>query len=81
VLPLRDEAEVSVFGPGFGECVVVHIGRGEWVVVDSCLDAESGRPVALEYLKQLGVDVATQVSLVIATHWHDDHIWGFRRSV
>ena len=77
VPPHGDEAEVSVFGPGFGECVVVHIGRGDWVVVDSCLNAESKRPVALEYLEQLGVDVATRVSLVVATHWHDDHIGGF----
>ena len=75
--PLGDEAEVSVFGPGFGECIVVHIGRAEWVVVDSCLDVESKRPMALEYLEQLGVEVATQVSLVVATHWHDDHIRGF----
>jgi beta-lactamase superfamily II metal-dependent hydrolase len=32
--------------------------------------------VALEYLKSLEVDVATRVKLVVATHWHDDHIQG-----
>ena len=75
--PLGDEVEVSVFGPGFGECIVLHLGRNEWVVVDSCLDAETKRPVGLEYLECLGVNIATQVSLVVATHWHDDHIRGF----
>jgi hypothetical protein len=75
--PLLDEAEVSVFGPGCGECIVLHLGNEEWVVVDSCVDAESRRPVALDYLKRLGVNVATNVSLVVATHWHDDHIGGF----
>ena len=74
--PLKDEAEVSVFGPGCGECIVLHLGNNEWVVVDSCVDAESRRPVALDYLVRLGVDVATKVSLVVATHWHDDHIGG-----
>jgi glyoxylase-like metal-dependent hydrolase (beta-lactamase superfamily II) len=75
--PRSDEAEVSVFGPGFGECLVVHLGNNDWIVVDSCTDAESKRPVALEYLETIGVDAATHVSLVIATHWHDDHIGGF----
>jgi hypothetical protein len=75
--PLAAEAEVSVFGPGCGECIVLHLGNDEWAVVDSCVDAESKRPVALDYLERLGVDVATKVSLVVATHWHDDHIGGF----
>lgn len=33
-------------------------------------------PVAIWYLKNLGVDVARDVRLVVATHWHDDHIKG-----
>jgi metallo-beta-lactamase superfamily protein len=74
--PAPHQLEVSVFGPGIGECVVVHIGDGDWVVVDSCIDAQSGNPVALDYLRSLGVDVASHVKLVVATHWHDDHIRG-----
>ena len=65
-----------MFGPGIGECVVAHIGDGDWLVVDSCIDSQSGQPVALDYLKSLGVDVASKVRLVVATHWHDDHIRG-----
>ncbi len=59
-----------------GECVVAHLGDGDWIVVDSCIDRELGRPVALDYLESLQVDVAAQVKLVVATHWHDDHIQG-----
>jgi Metallo-beta-lactamase superfamily len=33
--------------------------------------------VAFDYLERLGVDIANRVSLVVATHWHDDHIGGF----
>ncbi len=46
------------------------------MVVDSCKDSGSDKAVALEYLENLGVDVASQVKLVVVTHWHDDHIRG-----
>lgn len=74
--PARDEVEVSLFGPGFGECLVIHLGEDDWVIVDSCRDLDSKVPVALKYLEGLGVDVSTRVRLVVATHWHDDHIDG-----
>ena len=38
--PRRDEVEVTLFGPGYGESVVVHAGVDDWLVVDSCLDAD-----------------------------------------
>jgi len=74
--PAPHQLEISVFGPGIGECVVVHVGDRDWIVVDSCVDRRSGQPVALDYLRSLDVDVASQVKLVVATHWHDDHIQG-----
>lgn len=82
--PTEDEVEVSLFGPGFGECLVLYLGDGDWIVVDSCRDMGSKTPVALKYLEELGVDASRSVRRVIATHWHDDHIDGlgevFRRS-
>ena len=72
--------EVSLLGPGYGESVLVHTGEGEWLVVDSCL-AEDGEPAALNYLRKIGVDPSTAVKLVVATHWHDDHIRGMTRLV
>src|SRR5438067_455186 len=38
--PDSSELELSVFGPGRGECLVVHLGAGEWMVVDSCLNEQ-----------------------------------------
>ncbi|MFG0334253.1 MAG: MBL fold metallo-hydrolase, partial [Maioricimonas sp. JB049] len=68
-----------MFGPGVGECVVVHLGAGQWMVVDSCLNDSGKEPVALEYLRTLDVDVARQVVLLVLTHFHDDHIRGAAR--
>ncbi len=36
--PEPDEIEVSLIGPGYGESVLVHLGDGEWVVADSCVE-------------------------------------------
>lgn len=78
--PAHDEVEVTVIGPGYGESAVVHIGGGSWVVVDSCCD-HLGKPRALTYLHQLGVDASRRVVMVVATHWHDDHIRGLAEIV
>lgn len=45
------------------------------MIIDSCVD-EQGRPAALTYLESLGVNCATEVGTVLATHWHDDHVRG-----
>lgn len=74
--PSPDEIEISIFGPGFGESIVAHVGAGRWLVVDSCVDPSSKIPKPLEYLQALGVDPASAVELVAATHWHDDHVRG-----
>jgi metal-dependent hydrolase (beta-lactamase superfamily II) len=74
--PNPEEFEVSLFGPGYGESVVVHLGNGNWVIVDSCVEKGSGNNTPLSYLNSLGVDVARDVKFVFATHWHDDHIRG-----
>lgn len=74
--PAPNELEVTVIGPGFGESIVVHIGDGRWAIIDSCVDTSStdGYPAPVAYLEALGVDPAQQVDLVVATHWHQDHV-------
>ena len=67
--------EVTVIGPGYGECILLHIGNGSWIIVDSCLNAES-HPAALAYFRDMGLNPAEAVRLIVATHWHDDHIRG-----
>lgn len=76
--PTDTEIEISLFGPGFGECVVLHVGKGEWVIIDSCI-AESDTPAAIEYLRLIGVDCATAVSHLIISHADNDHIGGAAR--
>ena len=74
--PAPDEVELSIFGPGVGECILLHLGDSEWLIVDSCVHWESQNPAPLEYLKKIGVDVCTAVKCFVASHWHDDHIRG-----
>lgn len=71
--PGRDLIEVSIFGPGKGESVLVHLGQNQWIIVDSCIAPRTREIPALEYLDQIGVDASTQVRLIVATHAHDDH--------
>ncbi len=78
--PKPDEIEVSVFGPGYGECIVVHVGSGKWAIIDSCLD-DQGKPISLSYLQQLGVSVETDVISISASHWHDDHVKGLAETI
>lgn len=80
VPPGKRELELTLLGPGYGESIVLHLGDGVWVVVDSCLDGD-GAPQALRYLEGLGVDPANAVDLIVATHWHDDHIRGISNVV
>jgi len=77
--PGRDEIELSVFGPGFGESTVVHLGGDRWMIVDSCLSQGTKEPASLDYLEAIGVKISTNVRLVVSTHWHDDHIRGLAK--
>lgn len=77
--PAADEVEFSLFGPGFGECVIIHLGQGDWIVVDSCVEMDTGLPAALAYFGRIGVNPNDAVRLVLATHWHDDHIRGLSK--
>lgn len=74
--PRADEFEISLISPGRGECIVVHLGDNEWCVIDSCIPAGLREPAALEYLGQLNNHAVESIRLVVATHWHDDHIRG-----
>jgi beta-lactamase superfamily II metal-dependent hydrolase len=75
--PAADTLEVSLFGTGIGEALALHVGSGEWILVDSCRQkSKSLEPLNLSYLRSLGVDPAKVVKQIVATHWHDDHVNG-----
>jgi beta-lactamase superfamily II metal-dependent hydrolase len=76
VPPKRDELEVSVIGPGRGESVIVHLGDDDWCIVDSCIARGATLPAAAVYLREYGANTLSRVKLILATHWHDDHIRG-----
>lgn len=71
-----NEIEVSVFGQGYGESVLIHIGNNDWIIIDSCADNSKSTPVALEYVRSLGLDPGEVIKLIVISHWHDDHIRG-----
>ncbi len=60
---------------------MIHAGNGEWLIVDSCLGESADSNAPLDYLAGLNVNLAEQVALVVASHWHDDHIRGLARVV
>ena len=76
--PAIDEIEVTLFGPGYGEAIAVHLGEGAWLLVDSCIDPAAKAPASGAYLEQIGVD-ASQVRSIVASHWHDDHVRGISK--
>lgn len=78
--PHQEEFEVTLLGPGYGESLVLHIGGGSWVIIDSCIDS-AGSPRALKYLDSINVNPSKAVELIVATHWHDDHIRGMTELV
>ncbi|TNH37576.1 MBL fold metallo-hydrolase [Paracoccus haeundaensis] len=78
--PDQDKIQVIVFGPGFGECILIHIGDHGWIIIDSCLNDDK-EPAGLSYLSSIGVDVENNIKLIVATHWHDDHIKGLFKTL
>jgi len=76
--PAVNEIEVTLFGPGYGEALAVHLGSGAWLLVDSCIDPDANEPASAAYLQQIGVHAA-QVRSIVASHWHDDHVGGMSR--
>jgi beta-lactamase superfamily II metal-dependent hydrolase len=49
------------------------MGDQNWIVIDSF--SFGGKIAPLEYLKGLGVS-PERIRLILATHWHDDHVRG-----
>lgn len=76
--PSDNIAEITIIGTGggYGESIVIHLGERQWMVVDSCINPFTKNSLPLEYLEGLGVDLKSEVKLVLCTHWHDDHLLG-----
>ncbi|MBI2412110.1 MAG: MBL fold metallo-hydrolase [Deltaproteobacteria bacterium] len=79
VPPQANQIEITLIGPGYGESTLVHIGNDKWVIIDSCIDSATSEPAAISYLRSIGVNPEISVVLIIATHWHDDHVRGISK--
>lgn len=69
------EIEISIFGKGFGECIVLCVGEKDCIIVDSFLNPSTQNPIAIDYLKAIDFD-CNRIKFVVLTHWHTDHISG-----
>lgn len=79
--PATDDFEAVAIGPGYGESIALHVGNNRWIIVDSCIEPGGKEPSMLRYLETLKVDPAEAVDVVVATHWHDDHIGGMAKTL
>ncbi len=68
-----DQLSVVVFGPGFGESIVVHAPPGAWLVIDSLIDREGSTNPAIRLLDKH----EAEPSALLLTHPHGDHAAGF----
>ncbi len=78
--PSADQFELSLFGPGKGESLVVHLGQGQWGIIDSCRHPVTNDPVPLTYLDHIGVST-DNVKFIFASHWNDDHTAGLAETL
>lgn len=79
--PNLNEFEISIFGPGYGECILIHLGNNEWIVIDSCFNPDTKESVVFSYLKSLKLVPKEVIKLIIISHWDDDHIKGLCKIV
>ena len=78
IKPNEDEIEISVFGRGYGECIVLCTGNQDFVVVDSFINPQTNNPISIDYLQAMNIDCSA-IKYVILTHWHADHIAGISK--
>ncbi|PQP35636.1 hypothetical protein C6A37_01355 [Desulfobacteraceae bacterium SEEP-SAG9] len=78
--PKIDEIELTFFGPGFGESIVVFIPGIGWGIIDSCEFEVSGHKLVppLEYLISQKVN---EIEFLVLTHPHADHFKGMEQII
>lgn len=78
--PEKDEIEITLFGPGYGESIVLKIPDEGWFVIDSCKTKINNSTIvpALAYLRALSVN---SLAAVILTHPHEDHYLGLEEII
>jgi glyoxylase-like metal-dependent hydrolase (beta-lactamase superfamily II) len=82
-LPKQNELEICVFGPGYGESIVIHIPGIGWGVIDSCVGNANGESfvVPLQYLIEILKPNFPKLAFVLLTHPHEDHYKGLDKVI
>ena len=71
------EVEVHVIGPGYGECVVIVIGKRIVIGIDSCFLAMKNTLTEPSYVERLLESVGSDAHVFwLLTHYHFDHFYG-----
>lgn len=78
--PKNNEFELTFFGPGFGESIVLHIPVLGWAVVDSCEFGPINQRVVppLQYLISRNVH---SLAFLVLSHPHKDHFNGMEQII
>jgi hypothetical protein len=79
--PNENELEITVFGPGYGESIVLHVPGIGWGVIDSCEVRKHPTPLALHYLLNLLSPPYPKLAFVLLTHPHEDHYKGLDKII
>jgi beta-lactamase superfamily II metal-dependent hydrolase len=66
-----------VFGPGFGESILIRTPEGRWAAIDSAQRGQPGEP-AINPARRILEDLGVNLDLLVLTHPHLDHAKGFR---
>src|SRR3990167_7972796 len=83
-LPQPYETEITCFGNGFGESIVLHIPDVGWGIVDSCISTKDNNDyvLPLEYLVNVfDCGDYPPLSFLILTHPHKDHYMGMDKLI
>ncbi len=78
--PKIDEFELTFFGPGFGESIVVYIPGIGWGIIDSC-EFEVANKKFVPPLEYLIFQNARNLEFLILTHPHMDHFKGMEQII
>lgn len=78
--PKNNEFELTFFGPGFGESIIVHIPGIGWGVIDSC-EFKLAYQKYVPPLEYLILQNARNLTFLILTHPHEDHFAGMEQII
>jgi len=76
----KTDIELTFFGPGYGESIVVHIPSLGWAAIDSCEFGRFGQRFVppLQYLIS---QKAQRLAFLVLSHPHQDHYKGMEQII